>query len=67
MKKFKVTFKHGHESYNGYDLYDIRDYFVEARNHKSAENKAKKLLPKYGWIQYTIIEEIKDESVSDNT
>lgn len=44
MKTFEVEITYGHESYNGYDHRDgMRKYIVNARNYKSAENKAKKL------------------------
>lgn len=72
MKKYTVdvdiTFDR--ESFNGYDYEEYRNWNVEARNIKSAENKAKKKFRKdyKGFcIKRCIIKEIKDESVPNNT
>ena len=52
MKTFKVEITYCRESFNGYEYSDHVDYTIDARNEKSAINKAKKKFPKwYGTIK----------------
>ena len=54
MKPFKVEIKRGHESFRGFDHYNVLTYEVEAMHANSAINKAKKIHNKpfkIGWIQ----------------
>jgi hypothetical protein len=71
MKKYNVSFKTYHESYNGYDLCDgWTTYLVEARNSRSAINKAKKLWRKdfhsAYWISETSCYTVEDSSKKEN-
>jgi len=69
MKKYFIEITFDRESYNGFDYEEHRNWNVEARNEKSAENKATKKFHKdyKGFcVKRCIIKEIQDENVSDN-
>ncbi len=69
MKKYLIEIIFDRESFNGFDYEERRNFNVEARNSKSAENKATKKFHKdykVFCIKRCIIKEIQDENVSDN-
>ncbi len=62
MKTYKVTIKTGKETFNGYTSYSTELYRVEARNEKSAINKALKISIPAGRLSQSIwVESIKCE------
>jgi hypothetical protein len=58
MKEFCVEFTIEYEGYNGYDHTNIENYTVEAKNEKSAENKARKLAKKSPYFQRGYIKSV---------
>jgi hypothetical protein len=52
MKTFNIEITYYRDSFNGYEYTDRINYTIDARNEKSAINKAKKKFPKwYGTIR----------------
>lgn len=65
MKTFKVTVAFSHESFGGYNHKDgTSDYFVQAKNSKSAKNKVKKYLsrnaPNYQKDFVSVSDQVKE-------
>jgi len=56
MKDFNVKVYYTYEGYSGYEHTSSIEVNVEARNLKSAINKAKKEIP-YGWFKDAVVKE----------